>query len=165
MAIIATLLSIVAPKYFNSLDRSKETVLRQDLNIMRDAIDKFNSDTGKYPEDLAELVEKRYLRAIPVDPLTESAETWIAVPAPDAAGGIYDVHSGSSEQAKDGTLTDHGRRLATCGHRTDLAAEKAVYLSLGNVHRRDYRRSPGWGRTAMANRSTTGKGKGAHVYR
>jgi general secretion pathway protein G len=104
MAIIATLLSIVAPKYFNSLNRSKETVLRQDLNIMRDAIDKFNSDTGKYPEDLAELVEKRYLRAIPVDPLTESAETWIAVPAPNAVGGVYDVHSGSSEQAKDGTL-------------------------------------------------------------
>jgi general secretion pathway protein G len=104
MAIIATLLSIVAPKYFHSLDRSKETVLRQDLNIMRDAIDKFNSDTGKYPDDLPELVEKRYLRAIPVDPLTESAETWVAVPAPNAAGGIYDVHSGSSEQAKDGTF-------------------------------------------------------------
>jgi general secretion pathway protein G len=104
MAIIATLLSIVAPKYFNSLDRSKETVLRQDLNVMRDAIDKFNSDTGKYPDDLADLVEKRYLRAIPVDPLTESADTWIAVPAPNPAGGVYDVHSGSSEQAKDGTL-------------------------------------------------------------
>jgi general secretion pathway protein G len=104
MAIIATLLSIVAPRYFHSLDRSKETVLRQDLNIMRDAIDKFNSDTGKYPDDLPELVEKRYLRAIPVDPLTESAETWVAVPAPNAAGGIYDVHSGSSEQAKDGTF-------------------------------------------------------------
>ena len=53
MAIIATLLSIVAPRYFNSLDRSKETVLRQDLGIMRDAIDKFYSDTGKYPEELA----------------------------------------------------------------------------------------------------------------
>ncbi len=110
MAIIATLLSIVAPKYFNSLDRSKETVLRQDLNVMRDAIDKFNSDTGKYPGDLAELVEKRYLRAIPVDPLTESADTWIAVPAPPApgtdggVGGVYDVHSGSPEQAKDGTF-------------------------------------------------------------
>src|SRR4051812_36424968 len=82
MAIIATLLSIVAPRYFNSLDRSRETVLRQDLNIMRDAIDKFNSDTGKYPADLAELVEKRYLRAIPVDPLTESSETWVIVPPP-----------------------------------------------------------------------------------
>lgn len=104
MAIIATLLSIVAPRYFNSLDRSKETVLRQDLNIMRDAIDKFYSDTGKYPSELAELVQKRYLRAIPVDPLTESAATWVAVPHPGGAEGVYDVRSGSSEQAKDGTL-------------------------------------------------------------
>jgi general secretion pathway protein G len=104
MAIIATLLSIVAPRYFNSLDRSKETVLRQDLNIMRDAIDKFNSDTGKYPADLAELVEKRYLRAIPVDPLTESSETWVVVPPPNTDGGMYDIRSGSSGEAKDGTL-------------------------------------------------------------
>jgi general secretion pathway protein G len=104
MAIIATLLSIVAPRYFNSLDRSRETVLRQDLNIMRDAIDKFNSDTGKYPADLAELVEKRYLRAVPVDPLTESSETWVTVPPPNADSGIYDIHSGSSGEAKDGTL-------------------------------------------------------------
>jgi general secretion pathway protein G len=103
MAIIATLLSIVAPRYFNSLDRSKEVVLRQDLSIMRDAIDKFYSDTGNYPGELAELVEKRYLRAVPVDPLTESATTWVAIPPPGGAKGIYDVHSGSPEQAKDGT--------------------------------------------------------------
>ena len=104
MAIIATLLSIVAPRYFNSLDRSKEVVLRQDLNIMRDAIDKFYGDTGNYPGDLTELVEKRYLRAVPVDPLTESAETWIATPPPEEADGVYDVHSGSAGQAKDGTF-------------------------------------------------------------
>lgn len=103
MAIIATLLSIVVPRYFNSLDRSKEVVLRQDLSIMRDAIDKFYSDTGKYPSELIELVEKRYLRAIPVDPLTESAATWIAVP-PREGSGVYDVRSGSPEQAKDGTF-------------------------------------------------------------
>ena len=103
MAIIATLLSIVAPKYFNSLDRSRETVLRQNLNVMRDSIDKFYSDTGKYPGDLAELVEKRYLRAVPVDPLTDSRETWVAVPPADGTSGLYDIHSGSPEQAKDGT--------------------------------------------------------------
>lgn len=103
MAIIATLLSIVAPKYFNSLDRSRETVLRQDLNIMRDAIDKFYGDTGNYPGDLAELVEKRYLRAIPIDPLTESTETWITVPPPDGVDGVYDVRSGSNGQARDET--------------------------------------------------------------
>ncbi|MEO7558633.1 MAG: prepilin-type N-terminal cleavage/methylation domain-containing protein [Nitrosospira sp.] len=104
MAIIATLLSIVVPRYFNSLERSKEVVLRQDLSIMRDAIDKFYSDTGKYPSELIELVEKRYLRAIPVDPLTESAATWVAVPPPRDGGGVYDVRSCSPEQAKDGTF-------------------------------------------------------------
>ena len=103
MAIIAVLLSIAAPKYFNSVTKSKETVLRQDLNIMRDAIDKFYSDTGDYPRDLPELVEKRYLRAIPVDPLTDSSETWITVPPSDASEGVYDVHSGATEEAKDGT--------------------------------------------------------------
>ena len=104
MAIIATLLSIVAPRYFNSLERSKEAVLRQDLSIMRDAIDKFYSDTGNYPSQLTELVEKRYLRTVPVDPLTESATTWVAVPPPSGVGGVYDVRSGSPEQAKDGTF-------------------------------------------------------------
>ncbi len=104
MAIIGTLLSIVAPRYFSSLERSRETVLRQNLNVMRDAIDKFHGDTGKYPGDLTELVEKRYLRAVPVDPLTESAETWVGVPPPDGSGGFYDVHSGSSGQAKNGTF-------------------------------------------------------------
>lgn len=104
MAIIATLLSIVAPRYFHTLDRSKETVLRQDLNIIRDAIDKFYGDTGAYPENLEELVEKRYLRSVPVDPLTGSAETWVPVPPDGRAEGLYDIRSGSSEQAKDGTL-------------------------------------------------------------
>ncbi|HEU4854190.1 MAG TPA: prepilin-type N-terminal cleavage/methylation domain-containing protein [Nitrosospira sp.] len=104
MAIIAILLSIATPRYFNSLDRSKEVVLRQDLSVMRDAIDKFHGDTGNYPGDLAELVEKRYLRAVPIDPLTESAETWIAAPPPEGADGVYDIHSGAGGQAKDGTF-------------------------------------------------------------
>ena len=103
MAIIAVLLTIAAPRYFNSVERSKEAVLRQDLNVMRDAIDKFYGDTGDYPRDLAELVEKRYLRAIPVDPLTESSETWVILPPPDSTEGLYDVHSGAEEESKDGT--------------------------------------------------------------
>ena len=72
MAIIATLLSIAYPRYFNSLDRAKEAVLKQDLGILRDAIDQFYSDTGNYPLNLEELVERSYLRSIPIDPLTES---------------------------------------------------------------------------------------------
>ena len=105
MAIIATLLSIVAPRYFNSLEKTKEAVLRQDLGIMRNAIDQFYSDSGKYPIDLMELVDKRYLRRIPIDPLTESDQTWIEVP-PDneEETGVYDVHSGYSGRASDGSF-------------------------------------------------------------
>lgn len=105
MAIVATLLSLVAPRYFSSLDKAKETVLRQDLSIMRQAIDQFYSDTGKYPIDLMELVDKRYLRAIPIDPLTESNQTWIEVPSPNMTeAGVYDVHSGYSGRAADGSF-------------------------------------------------------------
>src|SRR5690606_17591070 len=80
MAIIATLLSIVAPRYFSAIDKAKEAVLRQDLKIMRDAIDQFHADSGKYPLDLEELVDRRYLRSIPIDPMTDSNETWVAMP-------------------------------------------------------------------------------------
>ncbi|MDH5552398.1 MAG: type II secretion system GspH family protein [Nitrosomonas sp.] len=104
MAIIATLLSIVSPRYFNSIDKAKETVLRQDLAIMRDAIDKFYSDMGSYPITLDELVERRYLRSIPIDPLTESNETWVEMPPlNDEEEGVYDVHSGFNGQALDGS--------------------------------------------------------------
>lgn len=105
MAIIATLLSIVAPRYFNSLDKAKEAVLRQDLGIMRNAIDQFYSDFGKYPLDLMELVDKRYLRNIPVDPFTESNATWVEVPPKNQIeAGVYDVHSGHTGRATDGSF-------------------------------------------------------------
>ena len=105
MAIIATLLSIVAPRYFNSIEKAKEAVLRQDLGIMRNAIDQFYSDSGKYPIDLAELVDKRYLRRVPIDPLTESDQTWIEVPSNnEEETGVYDVHSGYSGRASDGSF-------------------------------------------------------------
>jgi general secretion pathway protein G len=104
MAIIATLLAIVAPRYFVSVDRAKETVLKQNLSIMRDAIDKYYADTGEYPTDLSQLVEDRYIRAIPVDPVTEQA-VWVEVPPPDEEmEGVYDVHTTSDGQALDGTF-------------------------------------------------------------
>ncbi|MBX9894100.1 MAG: prepilin-type N-terminal cleavage/methylation domain-containing protein [Nitrosomonas sp.] len=104
MAIIATLLSIVAPRYFGAIDKTKETVLRQDLGIMRNAIDQFYSDTGKYPIDLMELVDKGYMRKVPVDPFTESDQTWIAVPPKnESESGVYDVHSGYNGRALDGS--------------------------------------------------------------
>src|SRR5262245_7489912 len=104
MAIIATLLTIALPRYFGSVDKSKEVTLRQSLNVMRDAIDKFYADNGRYPDKLEELVEKRYIRAVPVDPITESTTTWVLVPSPDAAakGAIYDVRSGAEGKSSDG---------------------------------------------------------------
>lgn len=94
MAIVALLVTIATPRYFAHLERSKEAVLRADLAAMRDALDKFHGDHGRFPQSLDELVQRRYLRAIPVDPLTESATTWVPLTDP-ARGGLYDVKSGA----------------------------------------------------------------------
>jgi general secretion pathway protein G len=104
MVIIATLLTIAVPRYFGSLDRSKEAVLKENLWQMRDAIDKYHADKGKYPETLDALATDKYLRKIPLDPITESAATWVAV-APDdpEKRGIFDVKSGAQGKAIDGT--------------------------------------------------------------
>jgi len=105
MAIIATLLSLALPRYFGSIDKSKEVTLMQSLSVMRDAIDKFYSDNGRYPDQVADLVEKRYLRTIPVDPVTESTETWIVIAPPANAalkGNVYDIKSGAQGKTRDG---------------------------------------------------------------
>lgn len=103
MAVVALLLSIAVPRYFNSLDRSKESALRQNLKVMRDGIDKFYTDQGRYPESLDELVQKRYFRALPIDPITESDKTWIGVPSTEVEKkGISDVKSGAPGEASDG---------------------------------------------------------------
>lgn len=104
LAIIATLISVAAPQYFGASDRARDTVLREDLNVMRDAIDKFYGDTGKYPENLQALVEKRYLRAIPVDPITDRKDSWIEIrSASSGSSGITDVKSGAPGNGLDGT--------------------------------------------------------------
>lgn len=104
MAVIALLLTIAVPRYFQSVERSKEAVLKQDLATLRDAIDKHYGDTGKYPEALEDLVTKKYLRNIPVDPITGSAGTWVTVPPEDSTkGGVYDVKSGAPGNGQDGT--------------------------------------------------------------
>ncbi len=118
MAIIATLLSIAAPRYFRSTDDAREAALKSDLRTLREAIDHYHADRGSYPEVLDDLVEKRYLRAIPVDPITGEAGTWVLVPPPvppqasapatpnslpiAAPTGIYDVRSGASGTTRDG---------------------------------------------------------------
>ena len=104
MAIIGTLLTIAVPRYFHSLEQARETVLKQDLAILREAIDKYYADLNEYPETLQVLAEKNYVRSVPVDPFTRVADTWTLTPSedPDHAG-IRDVHSGASQNASDGT--------------------------------------------------------------
>jgi len=103
MAIIAGLLTLAVPRYFQHLDRTREAVLKSDLATMRDAVDKFFSDTGRYPETLQELVARRYLRKLPADPITESVETWIVVaPADPKLGAVYDIRSGAPGTTRDG---------------------------------------------------------------
>ena len=104
MAIIATLLTIAVPRYYASLDRSKEAVLKENLYQMRDSIGKYYADKGKYPATLDALASDKYLRKVPVDPITESAESWVVVPPQDPEkGGVFDVKSGAQGKALDGT--------------------------------------------------------------
>ena len=102
LAILALLMSLAAPRFFRSIDQSKETVLRENLHITRETIDKFYGDNGRYPQTLAELVERNYLRAVPLDPVTESSATWVLAP-PATGEGVFNLHSGALGAARDGT--------------------------------------------------------------
>lgn len=105
MAIVALVMTLAVPRYFSSVDKAREDVLREDLYVMRDAIDKFYADKNHFPNELTELVTEKYLRAIPVDPFTKSAKTWQVVPSEDETLGIVaNVHSGAPDTARDGTL-------------------------------------------------------------
>ena len=104
MSIIAMLLTIAVPRYFHSADRAKEAVLKEDLAQMRSAIDKYYGDRGRYPDSLDDLVEKKYLRRVPPDPITDSVQTWVSVPPAETGKGmVYDVKSGATGTAQDGT--------------------------------------------------------------
>ena len=104
LAIIATLLTIAVPRYFTSIDKSKEAVLKENLHQMRDAIGKYYADRGKYPESLQALATDKYLRTVPLDPVTDSATTWIVLaPEDPQKGGVYDVRSGAPGKALDGS--------------------------------------------------------------
>jgi len=105
LAIVALLATLAMPRYFQSVDVSKETVLKENLHSMRQTIDKFYADTGRYPESLEELVERKYLRAIPPDPITETKDGWVIVaPDGDLKGRVYDVRSSAPGQTRDGKL-------------------------------------------------------------
>ena len=104
LAILAAILSIAVPRYFNNIETAQENVLKEDLYVMRDAIDHFYADKGTYPNLLSDLVTQNYLRSLPVDPFTQSANSWIVVaPTQVSIGAVYDVHSGAPNKAQDGT--------------------------------------------------------------
>lgn len=99
MTLIALLLTLAVPRYFHSIDHGRLTVQRQNLATIRDAIDKFNADLGRYPESLDELVTRRYLRQIPVDPVSELATWTVVAPADPTQGNVYDVMPASAPAA------------------------------------------------------------------
>lgn len=108
-ALIVVLASLALVGYQNSIVRAREAVLKEDLFRMRDAIDQYYADKNKWPQSLQDLVTDGYVREVPEDPITNSADTWQTVPAepdpgnPSSEPGIFDVKSSSDRTALDGT--------------------------------------------------------------
>jgi general secretion pathway protein G len=103
LGIIALMLTLAVPRYFPSIDKSREVVLADNLRNTRATIDQFYGDTGRYPDSLDQLVEKKYLRSLPVDPLTDSSASWIIVPPEDGSkGGVYNIKSGAPGNDRSG---------------------------------------------------------------
>ena len=110
MAIIAILASIAVPSYLSSMKAAKEAVLKEDLHVMRNAIDSYTMDKGKAPQSLDDLVQAGYLKSIPTDPMTHSDQTWVTNTSDtyesvdESEPGIDDVHSGSQETGSNGQM-------------------------------------------------------------
>jgi general secretion pathway protein G len=103
LGIVALLLTLAVPRFFPSVDKTKETILAENLRTTRAVIDQFYADTGRYPESLEQLVEKKYLPRLPFDPVLESDANWIVVPPEDASrGNVYDIHSGAEGKGRNG---------------------------------------------------------------
>jgi general secretion pathway protein G len=103
LGIVALMLTLAVPRFFPSIDSAKETILADNLRNTRAVIDQFYSDTGRYPDSLEQLVEKKYIRGLPLDPVTESSATWILVPPEDGAkGGVYTIKSGAPGNGRNG---------------------------------------------------------------
>lgn len=105
LALVGLLLSISAPRFTAGIERSKEAVLRQNLKAIRSALDQYHADTGTHPESLQVLVDARYLRAMPLDPIVDSRTEWVVVPPPHEplASGVFDVRSSAHGKASDGS--------------------------------------------------------------
>jgi general secretion pathway protein G len=100
IAIIGILVTVATVQYKNAIQKAKEAVLREDLYILRDSIDQYYADKGKYPSDLETLVDEKYIRMIPIDPITQSPDTWEVeyseyTDDPMSEPGIIDVKSGA----------------------------------------------------------------------
>jgi general secretion pathway protein G len=103
MAIVGLLLSIVTPRYFGSITRAEESVLKENLFLLRDAIDKHFADTGRYPDSLDQLATKHYIRMVPDDPITKSSAGWtIIAPADAKLGAVYDIKSSAKGIGRNG---------------------------------------------------------------
>jgi general secretion pathway protein G len=104
LTIVGLLVALVTPRYIDRVERAREDVLASDLATLRDALDKFAADKGRYPNAIAELVETGYLRRIPIDPLTDSNESWRTEPPPEGAldGEVYEVRSGAEGSGRNG---------------------------------------------------------------
>jgi general secretion pathway protein G len=106
ISIIGILVTLAQPHYQRAVTAAREATLKEDLFILRDVIDQYYADNAKYPPALSDLVEKKYIRRIPADPITRSAESWALVYFTDEQGqqnGVFDVRSGSEAIALDGT--------------------------------------------------------------
>jgi general secretion pathway protein G len=104
LAVIGLLAGIAVPRYVQHVEHAREVALRQSLHRLREAIDHFHADQARYPESLDDLVTRRYLRALPVDPVTERVDGWVLLPPqPPATGKVFDVRSGAPGVARDGT--------------------------------------------------------------
>jgi general secretion pathway protein G len=97
LAIVSMLLSLAVPRYFQSIENAKSTVLSDNLRQLRSTIDKFYADTARYPDSLDELIDKGYLKNLPVDPISNSNSTWIIIaPKEGYRGRVYDIRSGAN---------------------------------------------------------------------
>jgi general secretion pathway protein G len=102
VTIVAILATLAEPMWQESVTRAREASLRQTLFTVRDVLDQYRADHGKYPQAMAEVVSAGYLRQMPADPFTRSPTTWQEIPS-ETEGGVFDVHSGSPLVGTDGT--------------------------------------------------------------
>jgi general secretion pathway protein G len=104
LAVLALLVSVVTPRFIRHVEKARESVLRQNLFVLRDAIDKYSADNGRYPASLQVLADTKYIRRVPEDPITGRNDSWVLVmPSSQSQQGIFDIRSGATGSAQDGT--------------------------------------------------------------